>query len=149
MALPLDWAREAVEPGASVPMAPTNSWRLLVSTWVVMLGLYFIIVCERMSIGRCCMDQFVAASDVGMRRQASPADVMCFAPRVGPIGCLVTCAEDRDATLHGVAAQVAKILSGTKPAEISCRTRQRRSSSSIAKAAKALGLTIPPSLPRE
>ncbi len=55
MALSLDWAREAVEPRASVPMVPTNSWRFVVFAWVVMLGFCFIIVCERMSIGRCCI----------------------------------------------------------------------------------------------
>jgi len=61
-------------------------------------------------------------------------------------GCLATYTEDWDATMRSLAAQVAKILSGTKPGDIPVGQSTTHRLIINAKTAKALGLTLPPSL---
>jgi putative ABC transport system substrate-binding protein len=61
-------------------------------------------------------------------------------------GCLVTYAEDWEATLRAVAGQVAKVLHGTKPGDVSVEQSLSHKVIINAKTAKALGLTVPPAL---
>ena len=61
-------------------------------------------------------------------------------------GCLVTYAEDWGATLRGVVAQVARVLGGTRPADIPVEQAAGQQVIVNARTAKALGLTVPPAL---
>lgn len=61
-------------------------------------------------------------------------------------GCLVTYAEDSYATHRRVAQQVAKVLGGTKPADIPVEEPASFKLIVNLKTAKALGLTVPTSL---
>jgi len=61
-------------------------------------------------------------------------------------GCLVTYAEDWDATLRSLAGQVARVLSGTRPADIPVEQAAGQQLIVNARTAKALGLTIAPAL---
>jgi putative ABC transport system substrate-binding protein len=67
-------------------------------------------------------------------------------PGWGPAGCAVTYAEDEDARNRGVAAQIAKVLNGVKPADIPVEQQARFRLIVNAKTAKTLGLTLPPSM---
>ena len=61
-------------------------------------------------------------------------------------GCLVTYAEDWDVTLRGVAAQVARVLSGTKPADIPVEQSTGQRLIVNSRTAKALNLAVPPAM---
>jgi putative ABC transport system substrate-binding protein len=61
-------------------------------------------------------------------------------------GCLVTYAEDWDATLRGLAAQVARVLGGTRPADIPVEQAAGQQLIVNVRTAKALGLTVPPAI---
>jgi putative tryptophan/tyrosine transport system substrate-binding protein len=64
----------------------------------------------------------------------------------GQEGCLITYGEDPVYLNHRAAAQVVKIFNGTKPADIPIEQPTRFTLILNARTAKALGLTIPPSL---
>ena len=71
----------------------------------------------------------------------------CAQNRLWPeSGCLVTYAEDWDAKNRRVAAQVAKVLRGTAPAVISVEQPTGYKLVINTKTAKALSLSVPPSL---
>ena len=61
-------------------------------------------------------------------------------------GCLVTYADDVYAMGRGAAAQVVKVLNGIKPADIPVEQPTSFKLIINAKTAKALDLTVPPSL---
>jgi putative ABC transport system substrate-binding protein len=61
-------------------------------------------------------------------------------------GCLVTYAEDVYATGRGAAVQVVKVLNGIKPADIPVEQPTAFKLTINTKTAKALDLTVPPSL---
>jgi putative ABC transport system substrate-binding protein len=61
-------------------------------------------------------------------------------------GCLVTYTEDWSATLRGLAGQVVRVLGGTRPADIPVEQAAGQQLIVNARTAKALGLTIPPSI---
>ena len=64
----------------------------------------------------------------------------------GKEGCLITYGEDDPEYGRRAAAQVVKILNGTKPADIPIEQPAKFKLIVNAKTAKALGLTLPPSL---
>jgi putative ABC transport system substrate-binding protein len=64
----------------------------------------------------------------------------------GEAGCLITYGEDPYDLRRRGAAQVAKILNGTKPADIPVEQPTKFNLIVNARTAKALGLTLPPSL---
>lgn len=61
-------------------------------------------------------------------------------------GCVVTYAEDDHVRNRSVAAQIDKVLRGIKPADIPVEQQDRFQLIVNAKTAKALGLTVPPSM---
>ena len=64
----------------------------------------------------------------------------------GKAGCLITYGEDQEDIGRRAAGQAAKILNGTKPADIPIELPTKFKLIVNAKTAKALGLTLPPSL---
>ena len=64
----------------------------------------------------------------------------------GPAGCLITYGEDPIFLGRRAAAQVAKILNGTKPSDIPIEQPVNFKLIVNAKTAKELGLTVPPSM---
>ena len=61
-------------------------------------------------------------------------------------GCVITYAEDAHARNRGAAAQIDKVLKGTKPADIPVEQQSHWQLIINAKTAKALNLTLPPAL---
>ena len=64
----------------------------------------------------------------------------------GKAGCLITYGEDSDDIGRRAAAQVVKILNGTKPSDIPIEQPTKFKLIVNAKTAKVLGLSLPPSL---
>jgi putative ABC transport system substrate-binding protein len=61
-------------------------------------------------------------------------------------GCVATYAEDEEARFRSVSAQIAKVLTGIKPADIPVEQQVRFRLMINVKTATTLGLTVPPSM---